>query len=324
MKNSCSSVEVDPQSNEWDELTRDAPWLQSKIVLNADAKNHRVKTIISKDYCCCEYKMKLNIFTFGRLKIELPFRVIAPPVSVDAKGYIGNLESLIDDYKRKKGLFLILNLQDTDLPSKGNKIAIGKTLPSCIFKNDFHSFDDYMLALRSTYRRRINIALEKGKSIIVRKIDNKIFDDDMYNLYLQVLQKSDFPLETLTKDFFVNSPCHIYGFYKNNTAIAFIMVSNNGNFTNFIFGGMDYKYRDEYDIYYNMLLSVIKIGICEKSQYINFGQTAEDTKCRLGCVVDSRYMVGFSNSKILTSILRLGASCLENNKKIVSYNVFKT
>lgn len=322
MKKHYKINEVDAKSQEWIDQTKHTPWMQSDIVLQVTSAEHNVKTIISTDYCCCEYKMKLNLLTFGKFKIQLPFRVIAPPISVDAKGYIGNLDNLIADYKREKGLFLILNLDAKDLPVNKNKFAFGKTLPSCIFKNDFNSFEDYLLKLRSSYRRRINIAITKGKSLAIKKIENGSFDDNLYGLYLQVLSKSDFSLETLPKNFFVNSSCDIYTFSNEETVIAFIMISNQDNCTNFIFGGMDYSHRDKYDTYYNMLLQVIKIGIRAKSTYINFGQTAEDTKCRLGCGTENRYMIGFSNIKMITNILRIGTTILEN-KKTFKYNVFK-
>jgi hypothetical protein len=38
-------------------------------------------------------------------------------------------------------------------------VAVGKTLPTCIFHNNFESFGHYLASLRSSYRRRINTAL---------------------------------------------------------------------------------------------------------------------------------------------------------------------
>lgn len=324
MKRKFEGMEITLPNKEWDEKVSANRWLSSDVILSALIKEHKVKAVIHPSYCACEYRMKLNLFTFDKIKVQLPFTVIAPPASVDCKGYIGNVQVLIDDYKNKKGLFLILNLEKEDtLNIHKNSAAVGKTLSSCIFLNSFENFEDYLTKLRSSYRRRIKTALEKGEKLEVKSIDNLDFNNEIYELYLQVLKHSQFPLETLPITFFQLSNCNIDVFYNENEPVAFVMYYINNSFMSFVLGGMNYNFRDVFDLFYNMLLHMLKIGIDNKVNTIDFGQTAENTKCRLGCGVEERYMAAFSGNRFITKLLCRFAYLLEYNKEIVKNNVFK-
>jgi len=324
MKRRFEGKEISLPDKEWDEKVSENIWLSSDIILSAVTEERKVSAVVHPFYCACEYKIKLNLFTFGKIKFHLPFTVIAPPASVDCKGYTGNVQALIDDYKRKKGLFLMLNLKKEDtLDIFENSAAIGRTLPSCVFLNRFESFENYLAMLRSSYRRRVKKALEKGRSLKVLTIDNRSFDCEIYELYLEVLKKSQFPLETLPIKFFRLSDCNIDVFYSENKPVAFVMYYMNNGFMSFVLGGMNYFFRDRFDLYYNMLLHMLKIGIENKVNTIDFGQTAESTKCRLGCELEDRYMVAFSGNKFITKLLCLFAPLLEYNREIIKNNVFK-
>ncbi len=324
MKRRFEGKEISLPNKEWDEKVSTNGWLSSDIILSALTKEHKVKAVIHPSYCACEYRIKLNLFTFGKIKVQLPFTVIAPPASVDCKGYIGDVQVLIDDYKKKKGLFLILNLEKEDtLNISENCAAIGKTLPSCVFLNCFENFENYLTKLRSSYRRRVKTALEKGRNLKVKKIDNMDFNDEIYELYLQVLKQSQFPLETLPITFFQLSICNIDVFYNENKPVAFVMYYTNNSLMSFVLGGMNYNFRDVFDLYYSMLLHMLKIGIDNEVNTIDFGQTAENTKCRLGCKIEERYMVAFSSNKFITKLLCHFAPLLEYNQEIIKNNVFK-
>ncbi|MCL2632624.1 MAG: GNAT family N-acetyltransferase, partial [Coriobacteriia bacterium] len=218
------------------------------------------RCVVHPDYSCTEYDTKLNLFTFGRIEFRVPVTVIGPPLSVDCAGYEGDFASLIDDYRRRSGLFLALNL-----PTEPNTaVARAQTLASCVFHNRFSSFDEYLAALRSSYRRRILQALAKGSQLEVQRISNHEYTDSMHELYLQVMARSVYPLETLTPDFFRRFKGEIYVFYENGTAVAFVSLLMDGGNLNFIFGGQDYEKRDRLDLYYNMLIFILRYGIEHK------------------------------------------------------------
>ena len=324
MRRKFEGPEIQLPDEGWDERVSANRSLASDVLLSAATTEHLVEAVLHPSYCACEYKIKLNIFTFSRMKIHLPFTVIAPPASLDCKGYIGSVQDLITDYNRRRGLFLILNMKEEDANLILDKtVAVGKTLPTCIFRNRFESFDHYLASLRSSYRRRVNIALAKGKKLDTVRIRNADFSPELHELYLEVLRHSQFPLEELPPGFFQESDCDIDVFYHESSPVGFVLYSLRDGLMSFVFGGMNYQYRDEYDLYYNMLLHMLKIGIENKAKVIDLGQTAENTKCRLGCELEERYMAAFSGNRLMSRLLCWFAPLLAYDQEPIRYNVFR-
>ncbi len=278
------------------------------------------RVTINKKYKLIEYDIKLNLLTFCNLYLPLKITIIGFPISICEKGYDGDLNDITKDLRKRKGIFLFLN---DDTCYEQQPYRSGRTLPNCIFYNNFKKFDEYLSSLRSQYRRRINIALNKGKKLKITKIKNENFTDEIHNLYLNVLKNSKYPLETLDKGFFQDFESEIYVFYKENKPVAFVQLKEINETLNFIFGGMDYQYRDEYDLYYNMLLFILKTGIERQCKIINFGQTAEQSKMRIGCTLQSKYMHIYSSNKIMDYILIKLIRYLEYKETKQNLRVFK-
>ncbi|MHB1454782.1 MAG: GNAT family N-acetyltransferase [Saccharofermentanales bacterium] len=295
----------------WDDSVSGNPWMKAEVLTDLKNAGCEVSLIVHKDYVCCEYRMKLNILTFSRLTLSLPFWVVGLPVSVSGSGFCGDLDAMIRDYRKRKGLILLLNLESTEgIPSD---IACGRTLPTCVFDNRYGSFEEYLSCLKSAYRRRVVAALSKGKPLEIRRIDGLEFTAEMYGLYLNVLQRSKYPLETLDIGFFRHFDAQIHVLYDNGTPLAFVMTKRFGIRLHFLFGGMDYTARDRFDLYYNMLLTVIRIGIEEKVSQIDFGQTAEGVKCRIGCRIHPKYMCAFAGNRLINRLFGLFSGYLEYN-----------
>lgn len=267
------------------------------------AARHRdapYRLVAGEGFSCCEYRLRLNIFTFGRAELRLPFTIIGPPASVDRTGYYGSLDKLAESYGGKKGNHLVLNLP---APYEGRG-ACARTLSTAVLQNRFTDFNGYLAALRSPYRRRILLARKKMAGLSWAQIEPEAFDESLYRLYLQVLEKSDFPLETLGLGFFQNCPGAIYVLAESGRPLAFVLLEHRGDATDFLFGGMDYGARDDKDLYMNMLVKVVEEGIRHGSAEIHLGQTAEDSKRRLGAALVPRYMLYLSSSRILTALAR--------------------
>lgn len=305
----------------WDLLTEGGLLSAKNLALLQTASDTVFQCVVHRRYLCTEYNLKLNLFTFGKLRLALPFTVIAPPVSIDRCGFAGDLQALVDDYKRRKGLFLILNLEHE--PKAVNGIAGAQTLATCLFHNRFASFDEYLSALRSTYRRRLLQALQKGTPLAVKKIDNVDFSDEMHALYLNVLRRSKYPLETLGAEFFRQFDGELYAFLEQERPLAFVAIRFRNDIMEFVFGGMDYDQRDEFDLYYHMLLHMVRLGIEKGVRAINFGQTAEHSKMRVGCQLSERYMAAFSGNFLWNGLLALGKSFLGYTKPKCTYQCFK-
>lgn len=287
------------------------------------AATHRdtpYKLIMGEGYRCCEYKKMINIFSFGKTKLTLPFTVIAPPLSIDRVGYLGELTALISDYSRRKELFLILNVRQ----NYSGAAACAHTLSAAVLTNRFLNFEEYVKNLRSHYRRRLLLAEKKGATLRWKRVPSLEFNQELYQLYLQVLHHSDFPLETLGIGFFRGCPGEIDALYDpEQKPVAFVLTSHDEVQTTFVFGGMDYSQRDEYDLYYNMMSKVLRIGFENLSQKIDFGQTAENTKRRLGCGLEPRFMLFFTGVPLLTGLAKKLIRLIEYHPGKEIYHVFK-
>ena len=264
------------------------------------------------------YKNKMNIFTFGKFKCYINLKVIGYPCSLSNCGYITNNEKFMFDYiKTIKGAKLVLNVNN---PNLIENMTIGKTLPTCIFKNTFTSVDEYLTSLRSGYRRRINIAINNCKDVKIKEIDDNSID--IYDLYLNTYNKSNYKLEKLEKGFFEKVEAQKLVFLKNNKPVGFVLIKQDNDKLIFMLCGMDYTY-DTTDLYYYMLFNIVKYAIEHKLKIIDFGQTSEVTKMKFGALLEEKYFYAHHTNKVLNYIVKLGKNILEYKYAFPEYRVFK-
>ena len=175
-----------------------------------------------------------------------------------------------------------------------------------VFDNSYKTFDDYLNALRSSYRRRINKALGYRHKLIINKIKNSDFSGDHYNLYLSIMNRTDNPLETLPIEFFQSYETEIYEFAERETKkiIGFIQLKEVQSTLCFLFGGFNREDVKKYDLYYNMLLKIIEAGIEKKVNTIEFGQTAEESKLKIGCREVDKFLYIHHSNYILNIIIQ--------------------
>ncbi|PAB60254.1 GNAT family N-acetyltransferase [Anaeromicrobium sediminis] len=263
-----------------------------------------------------DYKININIFKFkGPFNLRFPLNIIGMPFSVSKKGYsFSNLEKYI---KHTKGFKLILNSDNNlDFPK-------GYTLPSCVLDLNFKSFNDYLNSMRSSYRYRLKKSLCKGGPIHIEEIENSSFDQKLYNLYLQVYMDSKEKLEKLSIDFFKTYPSKIFVFKLKEKTVAFVQLVHNGDELIFLFGGFNKKINLEYDIYLNMLLFMVKYGIENNFKSIDFGQTAEESKLKVGCTYKKKYMYLHHHNPLVNRILSKIIPYFSYKPYSISHKVFK-
>lgn len=264
------------------------------------------------------YKNRMNIFTYGKAEFFLNISVVGFPCSLSNAGYVTNNEKMLFDFITKmKGAKLILNV---DKSSISNKYTVGNTLPTCVMKIDFESIEEYLSSQRSSYRRRINMAIKSCKDIEIREInDNSL---DVYDLYMNTYNKSNYKLEMLGRGFFEKVDATKLVFMKDNKPIGFTLLKeSNGNLI-FMLCGMDYNY-DTTDLYYYMLYTIVDYALKNDCKTIDFGQTSEETKMKLGALLQEKYFYAHHSNILLNCIAKLGKSLLEYKYKFPNYRVFK-
>lgn len=252
-----------------------------------------------EDSLIISYDLKMNLFNFKKLlPLNIKAQIIGLPISISQKGYYGNLDSVIDIVNKRKGLKIILN-------ADGEIIKNARTLSTFIFENNFDTFDDYLNKLRSSYRRRINKALSYRSDFLIRKIQNSDFNKAHYELYLSIMERTDNPLEILSIEFFQNYEAEMYEFMdKTQNVLGFIQLKEFEDRLCFLFGGFNKEDVKKYDIYYNMLLKIVEIGIEKRVKTIEFGQTAEESKLKIGCKEVYKYLYVHHSNPILNFIIQ--------------------
>jgi len=91
----------------------------------------------------------------------------------------------------------------------------------------------------------------------------------------------------------------------------------------FLFGGLDYSIREDYDSYTNNLIEIIKDGINRKCLSINLGQTAEVSKVRFGANPKQKKMFLFHNSPIIRWFFRVFKKQLSYKPKNTKNRIYR-
>ena len=273
----------------------------------------------NKDYAFFTiYKNRMNIFTFGKMQLFMNIKVIGYPCSLSNCGYITNNEKMMMDYiKTIKGAKLVLNVLNKQ---EYKNYTLGETLPTCIFNNIYININDYLNSLRASYRRRIQKSIKKCKDVKMKEIkDNSV---DIYNLYLNTYNKSNYKLEKLEKDFFNKIDGTKLVYFKDNKPVGFTLLKKVEDKLIFMLCGMDYSI-DTTDLYYFMLYKIIEYAIKNKCKIIDFGQSSEETKLKLGSFLEKRYLYIHHSNKILNKVASVIKGIIEYKYTFPDYRVFK-
>ncbi len=310
----------------WDVITGENPFLKKDILSKLDELNScdQIYHLDEENkISLVTYRLKLDLFTFSKyLSFKVPINIIGIPMSVSKAGYSvvdsSKLKDLSEYVKSLKGFYVILNSDDNLNITKGN------TLPSYKLPIRWSALDEYILSMRSHYRYRLKKAKSKFENIEIEELeDNKLFDENMYRLYCNVYENSSEKLEKLSIDFFREFPSKIIKFTLKNEVIAFIQLVENEKELIFLFGGFKHNLNIRYDLYINILLEIIKYGIDKGFKHIDLGQTAGETKSKLGAVQHKKYMYVHHSNLILDFILNKLIDRFSYNPYGVSHDVFK-
>lgn len=263
------------------------------------------------------YENKMNIFTFGKLKCFLKLKVIGYPCSLSCCGYLTNDEEMMFDcIKKIKGAKLVLNAGNICGCQSVKQMTVGETLPTCILDRHLESVEEYMNHLRSPYRRRIRKAAAACKDLTVKTVNDGSVD--IYGLYLNTYQKSDYKLEKLEKGFFDKIDAVRLIFFQESSPVGFVLLKQDGKKLIFMLCGMDYDYNTA-DLYYYMLYRIVCFAVSHGCGAIDFGQTSENTKLRFGARLEKKYFYAHHSNRLLNAAARLGKGLLEYKYDFPNY-----
>jgi len=317
---------------EWDSVIQDNIYLSIKFLSFMEEIDH-----CKQEYYMVYNDNKLdgvfmmyerphyNLFMFTKYNLYGKMKLMYVPLSVTRPGVECNqsLNYILDTITKMKGPKMLLNLEKKDLD---HRYAIGLTCPKCIFYNHFNSFEEYLNQLRSNYRYRYTKALERSNDLKFYFLeDNRSFNNEMYNCYLQVYNKSKIRVEKLPIEFFRGEFFKIFVLERkeDNKVVGFGQLLENGDELIFEFVGVDYQYNTEYDTYHRILLEIVRYGIEYHFKTIDFGQTADESKLKLGSKYTYLYAYLHHSNKLINQINKKLAKKIEYKPIETEFNVFK-
>ncbi len=286
---------------------------------------------VYEDIILITYHNKLNLLSFHKdLKFKVGTRMIGLPISISQSGVWACDEEdaevrkkVLEALTTLKGLTVVLN-SDIEFPGQN------RTLSNFVFENRFTSFDQYLQAMRSSYRRHLIIALRKGEDLSFKQVSPGHFTKQHYQLYQSIMKRADYPLEVLSPEFFSRYPSEVFE-TRDSTGrlLAFVQMKGLGDTLQFMFCGFEregYATGRQWDsalLYQNMLLFIIRYGIEKGYKRINMGQTSAETKLKLGCVEEKKYLYARHSNPFIDGVLRRFSGRFSDKGYSTRHRVFK-
>jgi hypothetical protein len=247
--------------------------------------------------------------------VHVPLSVSKPGLALEEAGK----ERAFAFIRRIRGMKLVMNLPE-ELTSAG--FAQVRTCPRCVLDLRWNSFEAYLRSLRSGYRSRYKKALQRSAQLKLYLLPNNLdFSNTLYALYEQVHDKARYKVEKLRAEFFQGNFFKIFLLEApDGKPVAFFQLLANGTELIFEFAGVDYAVAPQYDAYIRLLLEIVKYGVENGFKRIDFGQTAEDAKLKLGCRYEDIFVLAHHSNPLLNLLLRLCAPLLQYRP--ISQNAF--
>ncbi len=313
----------------WDTLDPQNPYLQREFLTFVEGTEkdfhptyHLFYDGERLDSCFISFPMKkYNVAMFTKLNFPISVTMIYLPMCVTRGGFhFGTRKGeALAAIRAIKGYKMLLNAEDTDAEG----FAVGLTCPKCILSLRWETFDGYLSALRSDYRNRVKKVLRRSKDLTMRFIQPEEFTDELYAMYLNVLGKSKVRIETLSKEYFQGKQFLLFVMEKEGKPVGFTQLLPNGGELIFEFVGVDYTYNHDHAVYHRMLFEIIRYGIEQGFTSIDFGQTADDTKLKLGSEYTYLYAYFHHSNPLVNFFCKKLGPFLEYKPLTTRFNCFK-
>ena len=249
----------------------------------------------------------------------------------DKQRHLPHLLNLITEQTEAKFVLIPENYEDSIplVSAYSKKILIEPDMQMNI-PESWNSFDDYLDAISSKYKKRYRSVLNKSAQLEKRDLspsELKRKSKAMNTLFNNVFSKSKFNAAKFNTDVFydlklVKENVSIFGYYLDSKLVGFASeISSNGVlYAHFV--GIDYEYNNKFEIYNRMLYEQIKFAIENKLSLIKFGRTASEFKSTIGAVPYKGYVYIYHPCKTVIKAASPILSLLKP-KKWTQRNPFK-
>lgn len=251
-------------------------------------------------------KLKIQFFCFGNTHLS---NISSNSFKSSQISEI-DVESLINKIHKSHGInfFLLPDHFYKRLDINNKKFKTFDIDPDMVLNinPDWNSFEDYVKAVQSKYKKRIRKVYKDSNVIKLKEISKKNIAIELPNitkLYLNVYKKSTFSGPPFNTDIYLDFiqqddvDFNINGYYLNDELIAFSSEFFVNSYLYSYFIGLDYEFNEKYSIYNRILYDTIHKGISNKARKIIYGRTAAEFKSTIGAEpISSTSAVYIANS----------------------------
>lgn len=179
---------------------------------------------------------------------------------------------------------------------------------------NWHSFDDYLAAMKTKFRVKARKAFTQSASIRIEEVNLKNIDEQlpkMTALYEKVASNAAFNLGNFNLETYkdlkekLGDAYILKTYWIEDKIVGFISGVINKKSLDAHFVGIDYQLNREHAIYQRMLYGYVEIAIEKRLNTINFGRTASEIKSSVGAVPQDLTMYLRHKKTIKNKILKL-------------------
>lgn len=157
---------------------------------------------------------------------------------------------------------------------------------------NINSLNEYIELFSKKYRSRAKSVFKSFSGVEEKYLsldEIKSSEKTLYDLYENIFEKAKFKLIKLPKNYFsaakekFENEFLVKAFFLNGKIVAFassFLMPDNSLEAHYI--GFDYSLNNEYNLYQNILYSMINEGIKHKRTKVNLGRTAAEIKTTVG------------------------------------------
>ena len=187
----------------------------------------------------------------------------------------------------------------------------------------FQSFEDLCAGMHSTYRWDIKRSARKFADAGLRiehlrdgAAVDRLYTDEVHDLYLAVLARAEVKLEKLPAEFFRELARQF------ERDIVFTVAWQGERIVGYVcsllldeqlfglFCGIDYEVNERAQVYFNLLCQNSDFALRHGAKEINLGQTAYDFKSRMGCYTRPRTFFVKVRGRLVPKLVRKLAPAL--------------
>lgn len=211
------------------------------------------------------------------------------------------------------------------------------TLPTHYFRPRFDDFAQYCAALKKHYRRQINRSRRKlnhpDLELMVVTDSKEIvraYTCEVHALYHEMAERAAIRLEALPIEFLHQAALRLDGqvelivIRKDARIVAFASCLHAQSTYYTMYGGIDYRLNDEYDLYFNLVYASLARGLQKRVSTIVFGIGADTVKSRIGCHSEQLYLFAKGCGPLMSFIIRIaGTFLIAQRPATPRFNIFK-